>query len=299
MIEKYHEPVLLRESIDGLEVKEDGIYVDATFGGGGHSREILKKMKGGKLFAFDQDKKAAQNAVNDEQLEFLNENFRHLKKILRLHNVKEVDGILADLGVSSHQFDEAERGFSVRGNADLDMRMNQNSSLTAKQILNTYSENDLVRILSEFGEVRNSKQLAHHISNERNQKPFTTTIDFIERISALIRGNRERYLAQVFQALRIEVNDELGALSDLLQQSYVVLKKNGRLAVISFHSLEDRLVKHFMRSGNVKGEVEKNEFGVQKKHFRLITKKPITPSQEEIKNNPRSRSAKLRIAEKI
>lgn len=299
MAEKYHEPVLLSESIEGLNIQGDGVYVDATFGGGGHSREILKKMKGGKLFAFDQDKNARQNVRDDEQLEFVNENFRHLKKILRLHNVKEVDGILADLGVSSHQFDEAVRGFSVRGDAELDMRMNQNNALTAKQILNTYSVTELIRVFSHYGEVRNSKQLAYHIARERNQKSFTSTIDFIERISSVIRGDRERYLAQVFQALRIEVNDEIAALGDLLEQSYIVLKKNGRLVVISFHSLEDRLVKYFMKTGNVQGKVEKNEFGVEKKYFRPITKKPITPSEEEIRNNPRSRSAKLRIAEKI
>jgi len=218
---------------------------------------------------------------------------------LRLHNVKEVDGILADLGVSSHQFDEAARGFSVRGDAELDMRMNQNNVLTAKQILNTYPVTELIRVFSQYGEVRNSKQLASHIARERNQKLFRETIDLIERISAVIYGNRERYLAQVFQALRIEVNDEIAALSDLLEQSYIVLKKNGRLVVISFHSLEDRLVKYFIRTGNVRGEVEKNEFGVTKRYFRPITRKPITPSVAEIRNNPRSRSAKLRIAEKI
>lgn len=299
MTEKYHEAVLLNESIEGLNIRGEGIYVDATFGGGGHSREILKKMKGGKLFAFDQDKNSAQNAWHDEHFEFVNENFRHLKKILRLHNVKEVDGILADLGVSSHQFDDAERGFSVRGDAELDMRMNQNNALTAKQIVNTYRETELIRIFSQYGEVRNSKQLAYHISQQRKQEAFSTTIGFIERISPVIHGNRERYLAQVFQALRIEVNDELAALSDLLEQSYIVLKKDGRLVVISFHSLEDRLVKYFMKTGNVKGEAEKNEFGVMKKYFRPVTKKPIIPSKEEIKNNPRSRSAKLRIAEKI
>jgi 16S rRNA (cytosine1402-N4)-methyltransferase len=299
MVQKYHEPVLLNESIEGLNIHGEGIYVDVTFGGGGHSREILKKMKGGKLIAFDQDKNSAENVWQDEQLEFVNENFRHLKKILRLHNVKEVDGILADLGVSSRQFDDAARGFSVRGEAELDMRMNQDSALTARQIINTYAETELIRIFSQYGEVRNSKQLANHISQQRKQKPFSTTIDFIERISPVIRGNHERYLARVFQSLRIEVNDELAALSDLLEQSYIVLKKDGRLVVISFHSLEDRLVKYFMKTGNVKGEVEKNEFGVTKKYFRPITKKPITPSEEEIKSNPRSRSAKLRIAEKI
>lgn len=296
----YHTSVLLEESIAGLNIKGEGTYVDATFGGGGHSKLLFEKLNdSGKLIAFDQDSDAEKNIFSDERFVFVQQNFRYLKKFLRLHGIKEVDGVLADLGVSSFQFNSAERGFSNRFDGPLDMRMDATMTLKAQSILNGYDAMQLQRIFSEYGEVRNSKTLAQFIVKTREEKMFSSTLEFSERIKKMVMGKESRYLAQVFQALRIEVNDEINALKEFLQQSYDVLKPGGRLVVISFHSLEDRLVKDFMRSGNFTGENEKDFFGNTTKVFKLITKKPIEPTAEEQKNNPRSRSAKLRIAEKI
>lgn len=296
---KYHEPVLLRESIDGLQISAEGIYVDATFGGGGHSKAILEKLKSGKLFAFDQDEEAAKNVMEDDRLVFINQNFRHLKKMLRVHGVTKVDGILADLGISSYQVDSTHRGFAHRLEGKLDMRMDQQNEKNAATILNEYNESSLQKIFGEYGEVRNAKTLSEIIIEVREQKKFDLTEGFVKAIESCIRGNRNRYLSQVFQALRIEVNDELNALKEFLVQTSEVLKSGGRLVVISYHSLEDRLVKNFLRSGNVEGEERKDFFGNAEKIFKVISKKPVEASAEEIKRNPRARSAKLRIAEKI
>ena len=302
----YHESVLLHESIQLLGVRPGGIYVDATFGGGGHSRLILEKMGGkGRLFAFDQDEDAKRNTEQQEfsvhpGFTFVPSNFRHLKRQLRAEGVRpgSVQGVLADLGVSSHQFDTAGRGFSYRFEAPLDMRMNQMEGETAADVLNTRNVADLQRIFSELGEVRNSKTLAHAVVAEREKKPFRTTGDLAELCGKHQMGERMRYLSQVFQALRMEVNDELGALSDLLKDALEMLAPGGRLAIITFHSLEDRMVKNFMKSGNMEGEPEKDFYGNIAKPWNVITKKPVEASPEELKQNPRSRSAKLRAAEK-
>jgi 16S rRNA (cytosine1402-N4)-methyltransferase len=295
----YHVPVLLRESIEGLKIKSDGMYVDATFGGGGHAKAILGKLTTGKLFAFDQDEEAAKNVMDDERVVFINQNFRHLKKMLRVQGVTQVDGILADLGVSSYQVDTAGRGFAHRLEGKLDMRMDVHAGKTAVEILNTYSAAQLQKIFSEFGEVRNAKTLAEKIVEARSGQPFETIDGFVKTIEPCIKGNPNRYLSQVFQALRIEVNDELNALSDFLEQTKSVLKVGGRLVVISYHSLEDRIVKNFIRSGNAEGLDVKDDFGNKEIFFHSINKKPIGSSAEEIKTNPRARSAKLRIAEKV
>ena len=295
----YHQPVLLQACIDGLNINPDGNYVDVTFGGGGHSAEILKKLKGGKLLAFDQDEDAVQNKINDAKLLFVRQNFRHLKNNVRLHRMLPVDGILADLGVSSHQFDSAERGFSIRFDADLDMRMDRNTTKTAQLILNEYDEAALKTIFSLYGEVANASKLAYRIVHHRKEKKIKTANELKQLIGPLItRGKENQYLAQVFQALRIEVNDELEVLKDFLSQSLEILKPGGRLVVISYHSLEDRLVKNFMRKGKFEGELEKDFFGNTSTPFEQITKKPMIPGAEEMEINPRSRSAKLRIAEK-
>jgi 16S rRNA (cytosine1402-N4)-methyltransferase len=297
----YHNPVLLKESVDGLDIKGAEVIVDVTFGGGGHSKEILKRLgEGGKLFGFDQDKDAEANAIDDGRFELVKQNFRYLKNYLRFYNVKEVDGVLADLGVSSHQFNEGERGFSIRFEGPLDMRMNQNGNLTAEKIVNEYKEADLVRILKEYGEVKGVNKLVYEIVNQREQKRITSTNELVEIIEKIVPGKvRNKYLAQVFQALRIEVNDELGALKDLLEQSYEVLKPGGRLSVITYHSLEDRLVKNFIKKGKFEGELEKDFYGNPIVKFKQVNRKPILPTEEEIKNNNRARSAKLRVAEKI
>lgn len=295
----YHKPVMLAECIDALNIKGDGVYVDTTFGGGGHSKEILKHLTKGTLIGFDRDADAAENKMNDEHFVFINQNFIHLKRYLKLNGFAKVDGILADLGISSHQIDTAGRGFSTRYEAELDMRMDRSSELTAKEILNTYSAEQLQQMLSEYGEVRNAKTLAQHIVTEREKKFFTTTQDFIARIGDLVKGKESRYLAQVFQALRIEVNRELEALEQLLQQSAEVLNEGGRMVVLTYHSLEDRIVKNFFRSGNVKGEIKKDVFGNFSKQFEVMNRKPITAGAEEVKANPRARSAKLRIAERM
>lgn len=296
----YHVPVLLHECIAALQLQPEGIYVDATFGGGGHSRQILAHLgKDGKLIAFDQDADAQQNLPDDERLIFIPQNFRHLQRFLRAEGVAKVDGILADLGVSSFQFDTAERGFSYRFDAPLDMRMNAKAAKTAADILNNENATKLQQIFGELGEVRNARTLAEKIVEQRLQKSFQTISDLLMVCEQVMKGERHRYLAQVFQALRIEVNDELEALKDLLLQSAQVLKQGGVLAVITFHSLEDRIVKNFMRNGNFEGEHEKDAFGNIQKLFEVKTKKPIEASADELKRNSRARSAKLRVAVKM
>ena len=294
---RYHVPVMLQEVIDGLKIDPSGVYVDCTFGGGGHSKAILEKLnKEGRLIAFDQDEDAKRNIPADPRITFIPQNFRHLQRFLRLHKIAEVDGILADLGVSSHQFDSADRGFSTRFDAPMDMRMDKRQERSAIDILKNYPEEKLHKLFQDYGEVTNSKTLARTIMQKRSTIPMKTIADFKNAVQAAVKGNPNKYFAQVFQALRIEVNDELGALAELLQQSAAVLKNEGRIAVITFHSLEDRIVKNFF-----KGEEENTDeiYGTKNESpFRIITKKPITPGEKELKENPRSRSAKLRIAEK-
>lgn len=301
MANNYHVPVMLQPCIDGLNIKPDGVYVDVTFGGGGHSREILKHLgPKGKLIAFDQDPDAQANVPVDDRFIFIDQNFGFLKNNLRLKGFKEVDGILADLGVSSHQFDVPKRGFSIRHNADLDMRMDQHRDLTAAEILNTYTEDKLHRIFGIYGEVKNAKSLARAIVTSRLEQPFTDIDSLKSAIAGYIpKGKENKYLAQVFQALRIEVNAEIQVLEDFLLQAADVLKPGGHLVVMSYHSLEDRPVKNFMAKGKFQGEVEKDFFGNQQKPFNVITRKAIIATDEEIAQNNRARSAKLRIAEKI
>ena len=301
MKQPYHIPVLLDEAINGLSIKPDGIYVDCTFGGGGHSKAILEKLGSkGKLIAFDQDKDAKKNLPDDRRIIFILQNFRHLQRFLRLYDINAVDGILADLGVSSHQFDEATRGFSTRFSAALDMRMDQQQELKASEVLNTYGEQQLHKMFEQYGEVTNAKTLAKTIIEARKMKGFKTTDDLQNAIRQIVKGNPDKYFAQVFQALRIEVNDELGALKEMLQQVPLLLKPGGRIVIITFHSLEDRLVKNFFRRGTF-DEPEQNPFINAEKvnELKVMTKKPITPSEEEMKKNSRSRSAKMRIAEKV
>ncbi|WP_080237332.1 16S rRNA (cytosine(1402)-N(4))-methyltransferase RsmH [Spirosoma rigui] len=298
----YHEPVLLQACIDGLNLTPGGIYVDITFGGGGHSREILNQLDGGRLFGFDQDADARANAtaLNDTRLTFVASNFRNLKRYMRLYKIEQVDGILADLGISSHQIDTPERGFSTRFDADLDMRMNQQGDRTARQVVNEYTEADLHRILGMYGEVTNAKTLAAAIVSARSNQPLKTVNDLkavLQRYAP--RGKENKYAAQVFQALRIEVNEELLALEEFLEQVPEVLKPGGRLVVMSYHSLEDRLVKNFINKGKFQGDVEKDLYGNELKPLRSITRKPIEATPDEVARNPRARSAKLRIAEKI
>lgn len=301
MENNYHVPVMLQPCIDGLNIKPDGVYVDVTFGGGGHSKEILKHLgPNGRLIAFDQDPDAQANVPADDRFIFIDQNFGFLKNNLRLKGFRQVDGILADLGVSSHQFDVPERGFSIRHNANLDMRMDQHRNLTAAEILNTYSEDKLHKIFGIYGEVKNAKSLARAIVTARLERPFTDINSLKSAISAYIpKGKENKYLAQVFQALRIEVNAEIQVLEDFLQQAAEVLKPGGHLVVMSYHSLEDRPVKNFMAKGKFQGEVEKDFFGNQQKPFNVITRKAIVATDEEIAQNNRARSAKLRIAEKI
>ncbi len=288
---------MLKECIQALEIKPSGKYVDATFGGGGHSRAILEQLNSdGRLYAFDQDRDAAKNIVDDERLIFVPQNFRHLRRFLKVYEANSIDGILADLGISSHQIDTPERGFSIRYEASLDMRMDLSLEATAAAILNTYSAEQLQNIFSTYGELRNSKTLAELIVKERLNLIFTTTTDFISRIGSCIRGHRPRYLAQVFQALRMEVNQEMNSLEDLMKQSSEVLNKGGRMVVLTYHSLEDRMVKNFFKAGNATGEEEKDLFGHSNKIFSLANKKPITATEIEIKENSRARSAKLRTA---
>jgi 16S rRNA (cytosine1402-N4)-methyltransferase len=296
----YHVPVMLKECIEGLDIRPSGTYVDVTFGGGGHSREILKHLgEGGRLVAFDQDADAQQNLIADGRFEFVDQNFRYLKNFLRLHNAIPVDGILADLGVSSFQFDQAERGFSTRYDAELDMRMNRASGLGAKEVIGTYSEAELHRILGIYGEIKNAKSLARTIVTARLNAPVNTIADLKNAIIGLVpRGKENKYLAQVFQALRIEVNQELEALKEFLVQSADALASGGRLVVMSYHSLEDRLVKNFIAKGKFSGEVEKDFYGNDQRPFEPVSRGAITASEDEIKKNNRARSAKLRIAVK-
>ncbi|HBT10869.1 MULTISPECIES: 16S rRNA (cytosine(1402)-N(4))-methyltransferase RsmH [Leeuwenhoekiella] len=296
----YHNPVLLKETVDGLAIKPEGVYVDVTFGGGGHSREILKRLGDqGKLFAFDQDKDALDNALEDPRFTLINENFRFAKRFLRFYGAAKVDGILGDFGVSSHQFDVAERGFSTRFDAKLDMRMNQDDKLSAYHVVNEYSEEDLGRVLLQYGELRSAPKLARTLVSVRKDKAIETTEDLKQALqSYLPKGREHKLLAQIYQAIRIEVNQELEVLKEFLQQTEEMLKPGGRLSLISYHSLEDRLVKRYMRNGLFEGEPEKDIFG----NFTVPFKKVgglIVPSKEEIKQNNRARSAKLRVAEKL
>ena len=296
----YHDPVLLFESVDGLNVKPDGTYVDVTFGGGGHSREILGRLSGkGRLYAFDHDADARRNAPEDERFTLIPQNFRHLRKFLRFYGVRSVDGILADLGVSSHQFDSQERGFSTRFDAELDMRMDREAGISALDVVNDYDEQRLAGVLYEYGELRNSRALAGEIARARRNKPIRTSFELREVLAKFLpRGKEHKILAQVFQAIRIEVNGEIEALKEFLTQTAEVVKPGGRLSVISYHSLEDRLVKRFINNGIFEGEPEKDFYGNVNTPFRRIGKM-IVPTEEEIKRNNRARSAKLRIAERI
>ena len=296
----YHLPVMLNECIEGLDIRPDGTYVDATFGGGGHSRAILSQLgPEGRLIAFDQDEDALANALDDPRFTLLNENFRYMKSFLRLNGVRSVNGILADLGVSSHQFDVAERGFSTRMEGELDLRMDRRQELTAKELVNTADEAELARILRLYGELPNAAQMARAICRARMEREIVTTFDLRDAVSRhLPRGAENKYLAMLFQALRIEVNGELDALKALLQQAVELLEPEGRLVVMSYHSLEDRLVKNFFRAGNFEGEVEKDFYGNPIVPLVPVTRKVITPGQEELQSNPRSRSARLRVAQK-
>ena len=295
----YHESVLLNQSVDGLDISPNGIYVDVTFGGGGHSKEILKKINQGKLFAFDQDEDALQNAFNDDRFILINANFRYIKNFLRYYKIDAVDGIIADLGVSSFQIDNPERGFSTRFNSDLDLRMDKRSQLTARDILSKYKEEDLTRIFFEYGELKQSKRIARTIVSARNINEIKT-VDELKNMTAFFaeRGKENKFYAQLFQSLRIEINSEIDVLKDLLLQSLQVLKSKGRLVIISYHSLEDRIVKNFMKYGNFEGTVEKDFYGNELSPFNVITRRPIVPDERETDINKRARSAKLRIAEK-
>ncbi len=298
----YHIPVLLNETLEGLDLKEDGVYVDCTFGGGGHSLKILEKLSDkGRLFAFDQDGDARKHVPDDPRVIFVASNFRHITRFLRLHRAVKVDGILADLGVSSHQFDEPDRGFSIRFEGELDMRMDKRGDRTAYDVINTFSEQQLHKIFEQYGEVTNARTLARTIVAVRHTTSLRTIQNFKSALSAVVKGNPNKYFAQVFQALRIEVNDELSALKDLLQQMPDLLKPGGRAAIITFHSLEDRIVKNFFKKGTFEEQDQKDPFGQSTvtPPFKVVTKKPITPGDAELKNNPRSRSAKLRIAERM
>ena len=293
----YHSPVLLKESVDALNIKEDGVYVDVTFGGGGHSREILSRLgEKGRLFAFDQDPDAQQNKIDDPRFVLIGENFRFISRFLRFYGVKKVDGVLADLGVSSHQFDEAERGFSTRFDADLDMRMDQKSELSGKKIINTYTEEQLSDILFLYGELRNARTLAKTIVEARAEKEIKTSFELKEVLQRFLpKAKEHKILAQIFQAIRIEVNQELEVLKEFLEQMPQLLNEDGRLSVISYHSLEDRLVKRFIRTGLFTGEPEKDFYGNTNEPMKKVGKM-IVPTREEIKENNRARSAKLRIA---
>jgi len=299
---EYHVPVLLQEAVDALKVKSGGIYVDCTFGGGGHSREIIGRLGSeGKLIAFDQDADARENLPEDDRIIFVPHNFRHLQRFLKLHKLQSVDGILADLGVSSHQFDAGERGFSTRSDdAALDMRMDQRQELTAQTILSEYSEQRLHKLFEQYGEVTNAKTLAKTIVGARRTSPFKTIASFKSAVHDVVKGNPNKYFAQVFQALRIEVNDEMGALKEMLEQVPAGLNVGARVAIITFHSIEDRIVKVFFKEGGFEERDEYDLFGAGRQvQLKMITKKPVVPSEKEMKLNPRSRSAKLRVAQKI
>ncbi|WP_309641748.1 16S rRNA (cytosine(1402)-N(4))-methyltransferase RsmH [Flavobacterium sp.] len=300
MTMEYHNPVLLNASVDGLNIKPDGVYVDVTFGGGGHSKEILKRLgPNGKLFAFDQDEDALANALHDERFVLINENFRYIKRFLRFHNVKSVDGILADLGVSSHQFDVAERGFSTRFEAELDMRMSQKNELNAYKVINDYDSANLTRVFLDYGELKNAPALTRAIVEAREIQPIKNTEHLKQVLSRFLPAHKSnKILAQIYQAIRIEVNQEMDVLKEFLEQSLEILNPNGRLSVISYHSLEDRLVKRYIKNGMFEGEPERDFFGNFSVPFKTIGKL-IVPDHVEIKINNRARSAKLRIAEKL
>ncbi len=300
MLMEYHNPVLLKESVDGLNIKPDGVYVDVTFGGGGHSREILKRLgEHGKLFAFDQDTDALQNKIEDPRFTLINENFRFLKRFLRFYGVKKVDGILGDFGVSSHQFNEAERGFSTRFNAKLDMRMDQSNSLSAYQVINEYDEEQLKSLFYQYADLKNAPKLARIIVGERKNKPIENSEDLNELLKPhLFKGKENKILAQIYQAIRIEVNQEIEVLKEFLLQTEDIVEKNGRISLISYHSLEDRLVKRYIRSGLFEGEPEKDFYGNISVPFKKVGGL-IVPSKQEISENNRARSAKLRIAKKL
>lgn len=296
----YHNPVLLKQSVDALVTDPDGIYVDCTFGGGGHSKEILNRLsEKGRLFSFDQDLDALKNAIDDPRFTLVNQNFRFLENSMLAYGIGQVDGILADLGVSSHQFDEAERGFSTRSNAPLDMRMNVMQGLDAKKIINDYEEEDLADIFYHYGELREARKLAREIVHHRKSKKIETTEDLKNLFSYIPAFKQNKFFAQVFQAIRIEVNQELEALKEMLVQSYKILKTEGRLVVISYHSLEDRLVKRFLKNGMFEGEPQRDIYGNYSKVFELLQTKAIIPDDKEIEENPRARSAKMRIGTKL
>lgn len=304
----YHTPVLLRESVDALDIDPAGIYVDVTFGGGGHSKAILNRLEKGMLYAFDQDADAKANAVDPDfdreqqnrSFTFIDSNFRYLKRYLKFHGVKQVDGILADLGVSSHQFDVGDRGFSTRFEGNLDMRMDQNTDFSAKEVINDYAIDDLIHLLSAYGEIKNARTLAAAIVRARGQKTISRNEELKEvALSVAPRGREMKYLAQLFQAIRIEVNDEMGALREFLEQTVDVIKPGGKLVVISYHSLEDRPVKNFINTGNFKGKMEKDFYGNEIRPFKPETRKPIVPDEEEIERNSRARSAKLRVGVRV
>lgn len=297
----YHVPVLLNESIDGLNIKKDGIYIDVTFGGGGHSREILSRLEGdARLFSFDQDQDAELNIIKDDRFTFVRSNFRYIKNWMRYHGIEQIDGLLADLGVSSHHFDDETRGFSFRFDAPLDMRMNKRGGQTAADIINGYDEQRLADIFFLYGELKNARKIASALGKARIAKRIETTNDLMEATEKLFRQEREKKeMAKMFQALRIEVNHEMDALKDMLKGATELLAPGGRLSVITYHSLEDRMVKNIMKTGNVEGKMEKDFFGRTETPFKLINNKVIIPSEDEQERNPRSRSAKLRIAEKI
>ena len=297
---EYHDPVLLNECLGGLDLDPKGVYVDVTFGGGGHSRAIVSKLEEGHLYAFDQDDDALENEIDDDRFTLINANFRYLKNSLRMNGVKQIDGLLADLGVSSHQFDIADRGFSIRFEADLDMRMDQNSDLNAYKVVNSYEQDELRNILKLYGELKRPGTIARVIYEAKENKPIETVNELKDLIRSFAPKMQEnKFFAQVFQAIRIEVNDELNALREMLSQAQEILKPGGRLVVISYHSLEDRLVKNLIQKGNFEGELQQDFYGNKLLNFKKISRKPILPTEEEIKRNNRARSAKLRVAEKL
>ena len=299
--ETYHQPVLLQESIDGLDIKPDGVYVDVTFGGGGHSREILRRLgKKGHLYSFDQDEDAEKNILDDDRFTFVRSNFRYLRNWLRYYGVEKIDGLLADLGVSSHHLDDETRGFSFRFEAPLDMRMNKRAGMTAAKILNDYDEEQLADIFYIYGELKNARKIAATIVKARQEEPITMTGQLLQLTETLLQSGREKKdAAKLFQALRIEVNHEMDALKEMLNGAKESLCDGGRLSVITYHSLEDRIVKNFMKAGNAEGKIDKDFFGRAKAPFRQVNSKVIVPDDDELQRNPRSRSAKLRIAEKV
>ena len=300
MAMSYHEPVLLRPSVDGLDIIEDGVYVDITFGGGGHSREILSRLgEQGRLFAFDQDEDALKNEIRDDRFTLINENFRYLGQFLKFYGIRKVNGILADFGVSSHQFDSEERGFSTRFDGELDMRMSKRNELSAYEVINTYEAGQLKKVFREYGEIRNAEAMTRAILAARKEKPIVTSVALKEVLKSFLPRHREhKILAQVYQAIRIEVNQELEAIKEFLQQTPDLLEKDGRLSIISYHSLEDRLVKRFIQSGNFEGDLKKDFYGKPLKPFEKVGNL-IVPTEEEIKTNNRARSAKLRIAKRL